>query len=190
MEPRLKLTNPDTSTPTPGHQPGQNPTAKPLFGDWIASRAFGKNKTPARPRIVIAKRVKTPRAASPSPARGLPQAVVPITEATDPRWMLATRTASELDGEILRPERRDELVHFGKSLGLTPFDANLIIAIVQDQARRGCPPDHCPAAAESQLAIVTLPQPKPFNRRMLHIAWFVTALLAFEVFFFKWCLLH
>ncbi len=38
---------------------------------------------------------------------------------------------------ILRPERRRELFTRATSLGLRPFDATLVIAIVQDAARRG-----------------------------------------------------
>lgn len=58
-------------------------------------------------------------------------------QATDPRWVLAVRTQEQLQGAILSPDRRDKLLRLGRTLGLGPFEANLIIAIVQDQARRG-----------------------------------------------------
>lgn len=58
----------------------------------------------------------------------------------DPRLVLALDTARALDGgkaAILRPERRRQLVASATNLGLRPFDAHLVIAVVQDAARRG-----------------------------------------------------
>jgi hypothetical protein len=60
--------------------------------------------------------------------------------ATDARWVLAVRTASLLEGgraAVLAPERRRRLLALASQLGLRPFDANLVIAIVQDGARSG-----------------------------------------------------
>ncbi len=57
--------------------------------------------------------------------------------ATDPRWVLAVRVSDALEGPILRPTRRERLIRIGRTLGLSPFESNLIIAVVQDQARRG-----------------------------------------------------
>jgi len=59
---------------------------------------------------------------------------------SDMRWVFATRVASSLEGGragILRPEVRERLLVQGQRLGLRPFDANLVIAIVQDAARTG-----------------------------------------------------
>lgn len=64
----------------------------------------------------------------------------PSLEPTDPRWVLAAKTYAHLQGTTLTPERRERLVQTGKRLGLRPFDANVVIAIVQDHARRGEPP--------------------------------------------------
>lgn len=58
-------------------------------------------------------------------------------DARDPRWILAMQTKSRLQGATLTPDRRDQLMRSGRTLGLRPFETNLIIAIVQDQARRG-----------------------------------------------------
>lgn len=77
-----------------------------------------------------------------------------IIAATDPRWVLAVRTAEQLQGSVLVPERRERLVRLGKVMGLSPFDANLVIAIVQDQARRGNSGGGCAAAAGPRLALV------------------------------------
>lgn len=85
--------------------------------------------------------------------------VAPIQRASDPRWVLAVRTAGALQGAVLPPERRQALIELGRSFGLSVFDANLVIAIVQDQARRGRSAEHCPAAGEAQLAMIPLPEP-------------------------------
>lgn len=57
--------------------------------------------------------------------------------ATDPRWVFAVRVRESLEGAALPPQRRQALDRLADRLGLRPFDANLIIAIVQDHARRG-----------------------------------------------------
>jgi hypothetical protein len=56
---------------------------------------------------------------------------------TDPRWVLAARAYAQLQGSALTYERRLRVMRTARHLGVRPFDANLIIAIVQDQARRG-----------------------------------------------------
>ncbi len=56
---------------------------------------------------------------------------------TDPRWVLAAHTQAALDGLILDPERRERLVRMAQRIGVRPFEANVIIAIVQDHARCG-----------------------------------------------------
>lgn len=68
----------------------------------------------------------------------------------DVRSLFALDVAKAIDGgraAILRPERRRELIAAAVGKGLREFDANLIIAIVQDAARRGeRPVDHDVAA--------------------------------------------
>jgi hypothetical protein len=61
----------------------------------------------------------------------------PGLDPTDPRWVLAVRAYSQLQGASLNPTRRDKLIQSAGGMGVRPFDANLIIAIVQDHARRG-----------------------------------------------------
>ena len=54
--------------------------------------------------------------------------------------MLALRTAVTLTGgvaAILTPDKRRSLETIARRLGLRPFDAALVFAIVQDAARRG-----------------------------------------------------
>jgi len=62
----------------------------------------------------------------------------------DARRIFAVRTHEALEGgraAILTPTRRRGLMRLGRLLGLKPFDATLVIAIVQDGARRGERPD-------------------------------------------------
>ncbi|MCW5756046.1 MAG: hypothetical protein KIT54_02300 [Phycisphaeraceae bacterium] len=70
-------------------------------------------------------------------------------DAADARWVLACRVAVSLEGgraAILRPEARDRLLVQADRMGLRAFDANLIIAIVQDSARCGLEPLGLPTA--------------------------------------------
>jgi hypothetical protein len=63
-----------------------------------------------------------------------------VLPADDARRIFGDHVARSLEGgraAILRPDRRRLLVSRAATLGLRPFDANLIIAIVQDGARRG-----------------------------------------------------
>jgi hypothetical protein len=76
----------------------------------------------------------------------------------DPRWVLAVRAAESLQGDIMPPQKRRKVIQLGRVLGLSPFDSNLIIAIVQDQARRGQLQQHGPQIGAAQLSIVPLPQ--------------------------------
>lgn len=77
----------------------------------------------------------------------------------DARWVFAVRVAGKLEGgrrAILRPENRDRLHKDAKALGLRPFDASLVIAIVQDGARAG----HAlgPSAADRLALVRQVPQ--------------------------------
>ena len=77
----------------------------------------------------------------------------PQLDPTDPRWVLAMRAYSQLQGSTLTPERRQRVLDNAKVIGLRPFDANLIIAVVQDHARRG----ESPAEAQSTLSMIAAP---------------------------------
>lgn len=89
----------------------------------------------------------TPRPVSPSAAQTRSPAPAshtqtgdPILSPLDPRWVLAVRTVAVLDGgpaAILTPDRRRGLLRLAETMGLRPFDAAVIIALVQDAARRG-----------------------------------------------------
>lgn len=109
----------------------------------------------------------------------------PIRSATDPRWVLAISTAELMQADVLSPASRQTLMQRGKAMGLTAFDCSLILAIIQDRARRGIPLSNCPAASETQLALIPLPPMRSFKsalgdhpKRTLVIA---AALLAVQV---------
>ena len=81
----------------------------------------------------------------------------------DPRWVLAVKAGELLEGTMMRPERRETLILKGKGLGLSAFDANLVVAIVQDQARRGYRPEMCAGAGSEQLKMIPLPKMAGFR---------------------------
>lgn len=74
----------------------------------------------------------------------------------DARTILALRVADCLEGgeaAILRPDQRRRSLRLGRILGLAPFDANLVIAIAQDAARRGERAPHA-VARDPRLAMI------------------------------------
>lgn len=66
--------------------------------------------------------------------------------ALDPRWILAVQVHRELAASgsgaaaVISPESRKRLLLVGHRLGLRSFDAHMVLAIVQDQARQGLDP--------------------------------------------------
>lgn len=83
-----------------------------------------------------------------------PRVTQPLVGDADPRWVLAVRTAEQLQGEVLPPDRRDRLIRLGRTMGLSIFDSNLVIAVVQDQARRGHRGHACATAGEAHLGLI------------------------------------
>lgn len=73
---------------------------------------------------------------------------------TDPRWKFALETQQALQGAVLSFEDRRQLLSLAQRTGIRAFDANLIIALVQDRARRGEPLEH----AAATIAIVPKPE--------------------------------
>ncbi len=116
-----------------------------------------------------------------------------VTEAGDPRWVLAVRVAEALQGSLLPAEKRDRLIRVGKMLGLTAFDANLIVAMVQDQARRGHRSTDCAHAVREQLTMIPLPeraamQNKSGRMQWRHIMAVTAATIVAELFVVWWVL--
>jgi hypothetical protein len=93
---------------------------------------------------------------------------------TDPRWVLAARAYSNLQGPTLTPERRERLMRTAKQLGVRAFDANVIIAIVQDHARRGSGSLH---DAAPTLALLSPPEP-PAATRSIWTRWLAAVIIA------------
>lgn len=93
--------------------------------------------------------------------------------ALDPRWALAVRASSMLQGgraAILPPESRRFLVQLGKDINLRPFDSNLVIAIVQDAARAG----YDPIGSEARMRLKMVREPVPAQDRPT-LRWIVGA---------------
>lgn len=114
-----------------------------------------------------------------------------IRDQADPRWVLAVRTAEQLEGTMLRPERRERLLRLGRMFGLSPFDCSLVIAIVQDQARRGHAPAYCPTAGEAQLRMIPLPRRATLlahlrGRRRAWVAFLVISAMLLELTLLAW----
>ncbi len=103
----------------------------------MASRAF--NSGPVYLRLV------GDEAVAPAPATARREAarenhLAATLGPVDMRAALAVDVARAIEGgraAILRPERRRNIIVQAKAMGLREFDANLIIAVVQDAARRG-----------------------------------------------------
>lgn len=79
-------------------------------------------------------------------------------EAGDTRWVFAVRVAAAIEGEraaVLTPGKREKLLRLARMLGLRDFDAALIIAIVQDNARCGLSP--LGQTTAERVAMVRLP---------------------------------
>ncbi|MEY2713694.1 MAG: hypothetical protein RIT24_37 [Planctomycetota bacterium] len=96
----------------------------------------------------------------------------------DARWKLAEETQRALQGTILAYEDRQRLLGLANKLGIRSFDANLILAVVQDRARRG---ESIELAAETIEMIPRdaasaglAPSPAPATDRA---AWLVVAVL-------------
>ena len=102
----------------------------------------------------------------------------------DSRWVLAMRTAQMLEGgrtALLRPNHRRKLVSLASKMGLRPFDAALIIAIVQDAARAEEP---LTGDAQDRLALIR-PASEPgsgaFDAAALFLVSFFLAAFLFTV---------
>lgn len=77
---------------------------------------------------------------------------------SDARWIFAADVAKSLEGgkaAILRPARRRSLVAKAVKCGLRPFDANLVIAVVQEGVRSGA--GSLGRATAERLAIIPAP---------------------------------
>jgi len=162
-------------TGTAGSTPALRLVGTPPAAPWPATRRFA-GPLAAAPRRAAAR--AAPREAAP--------VVGPVLKADDPRWVLALRVAQSLEGATLEPGKRARLIDMGRRFGLTAFDANLVIAVVQDQARRGHRPEVCPRMGEPQLRMIALPDRLTADRatrarRWLRVGLIVAGLSAMEL---------
>ena len=107
------------------------------------------------------------------------EAAGPTLAATDPRWVLALRVQESMQGELLTGDARERLHKLGRLLGLTAFEVSLVIAIVQDEVRRGGP------LGDAAASLAMVPQHQRATRRHGNHRWRVAAwsaaVLAVEV---------
>jgi len=102
--------------------------------------------------------------------------------ATDARWVFAVQVARSIEGgraAVLPPERRQKLVAMAGGMGLRPFDANLIIAVVQDGVRAG--EGGLSREVESRLAFVRCVEPVDTGARTVAVV-LLTAAVAIGIF--------
>ena len=96
----------------------------------------------------------------------------------DARWKLAEETQRALQGTILAYEDRQRLLGLANKLGIRSFDANLILAVVQDRARRGesieLAADTIEMIPRDAVSAGSAPPPAPATDRA---AWLVVAVL-------------
>lgn len=98
--------------------------------------------TTPTPTIPIRDNPVAGRIAPPAPpaAPDLPSAPPPLPRQIpidDPRWVLAVAVHQRMTGSTLRPDARAKLLKMGRAMGLNAFQCNLVIAVIQDAARRG-----------------------------------------------------
>lgn len=102
--------------------------------------------TPLRPALRIAGQAGrerdrvTPAIAAAQEAIARETRLASGMQADDARWVFARRVAENLDGgkaAILTPEKRGRLLATARRVGLRDFDANMVIALVQDARRAG-----------------------------------------------------
>ena len=161
-QPRLRLVGSDPGPgPSAGGGPSPGPPATPpqpppvaagLVGGRVGGRVDlrpGANRPPVPPRPVDPARTLRPAARGPRRPDEEHRAAFSVTrenrqaalrrdlDPTDPRWVLAVRVASQMEGSLLTPERRARVMRTAHQLGIRPFDAGIVIAMVQDRLRRG-----------------------------------------------------
>ncbi|QNN24286.1 hypothetical protein HED60_19080 [Planctomycetales bacterium ZRK34] len=129
--------------------------------------------------------VESPRDAAPSTPAATADDATPQMHATDPRWVLAVRTSQLMQGDMIRPGDRERLIRTGRVLGLNGFESNLVIAIMQDQARRGLGLDTA-APALSFVPIHSRTQRADQRRWMWRVAIWSAAAVGLELLILIW----
>lgn len=117
--------------------------------------------TPKRPLRGRVERARASRAIASENAQAA-KASREIAEG-DARWVFAAKVGQTLQGgrlAALPADRRQKLIRLATKMGLRAFDANLVIAIVQDAVRTGKQaPGHGPSdGVTGRLAMIRTPE--------------------------------
>jgi hypothetical protein len=142
--------------------PEQTPAVRPLR---LVVPAHGPGIDEARSRHAV---LQENRAAADFAASNDPRADA------DLRRIFSMRVAASLEGgraAILTPDSRRRLVTEARRAGLRAFEANLIIALVQDGARRGLPPH----ARETDRLLDMIPSSRQREERQLLVQRLIVA---------------
>ncbi|MEM6550888.1 MAG: hypothetical protein AAF750_01940 [Planctomycetota bacterium] len=160
---------------------------RPLSADVPAPQRTGRRPLPARTNPPTLRLVGSD-AVTPDQPGSSPTPPPTALTATDPRWVLAMRAGEALQGTVLTPDRRRCLMRLASVMGLTAFDASLVLAIVQDQARRGHRPEHCAAAGADQLLLIPAPTARSIGktRRLWTIAGLTVCLIGLQLLTVWW----
>ncbi len=132
-QPSLRLVRPE------GDVPGRDGGA--VRAGRMSDRGLG-GRVPGRSAVSAARDGGAMRVPSSAERAGVERENVSAASlpALDPRWILAVQAMREMQGgraAVVTPEARRRLMLVGRRLGLRAFDTSLVIAIVQDGARRG-----------------------------------------------------
>jgi len=101
----------------------------------------------------------------------------------DRRAVFAAHVVRQLDGgraAILTPDRRRGLLTLAERMGMRLFDANLVIAIVQDAVREGDDPLDTPA--DARIGLVSTRDDGRHTARRLLLWWCGSMLLGIALF--------
>lgn len=136
LEGSLRLVNDDADM----HQ-ARSRRVNRLVTRLPAERSLGGVKGEDWVPHVVVRAVPVPTARCLTPTGDVRRANIEssVLSEQDARLILARRTEELLEGgpaARLSPERRERIAGLATKLGLRPFDASLIIAVVQDGARR------------------------------------------------------
>lgn len=109
----------------------------------------------------------------------------PAFNPADARWTLASETQRALQGAVLAYEDRRRLLALANKLGVRAFDANLILAIVQDRARRG---ETLESAAHT-IAVIPMPAPRATSWMPVWVVAIMVAMLV-DATLIAWLIFH
>jgi hypothetical protein len=160
---------------SPQTQPRSQPRLRLVLPDpHVADVDDAAPRTARPPRRAPLAPPPEPPSVTPRSIEALEPRRQPLTQ-SDPRWALAVAVWQRLDGSVLTPAHRTQLNRLARSLGLTPFQASLVIAVVQDEARRGL------TLSDAAATLAFIPVTSPARRRLRSTILWCLLLLALEI---------